>query len=467
MLHLPLLRHGEVYRSLETAPVPDVRRGVVAAEVSVANVAMLRRDAKRARAARDLLRLMPAAERVRRSQAAADLLLSETLPCGEASQTPDAYVQQTSDTTGLPHALVRRNLDKIVWVLRHLDVVLAGLMRGIPLSALDDGEAGVGGLRVGLVQQAHTLAAVLPSNSPGVHSLWVPALALGAPLVLKPGKADPWTPLRLAAAFAAAGLPAEAVGYYPAGHEASAALVDLHDRTLLFGGDDVVRRFGGNPRVEVHGPGFSKIVVGADRAGDELILDPIVASVADNGGRSCINASTILCPPGTGDRIARALAERLVGLRPSALEDPDAKLAAFAEPDVARAIDARIDSLLAGATDVTAAMRGGPRCVEHDGLVWLLPTVVRCGLAHPLARTEFPFPFVSVVEVPASETVEALGPTLALLALTDDDVLRAALRDARHVDRLHLTDTPTSRIAWDQPHEGNLFEALWRRRAVG
>jgi len=26
---------------------------------------------------------------------------------------------------------------------------------------------------------------------------------------------------------------------------------------------------------------------------------------------------------------------------------------------------------------------------------------------------------------------------------------------------------PTGRVEWDQPHEGNLFEHLYRRRALG
>jgi hypothetical protein len=34
------------------------------------------------------------------------------------------------------------------------------------------------------------------------------------------------------------------------------------------------------------------------------------------------------------------------------------------------------------------------------------------------------------------------------------------------VDRLNLGAIPTNRIVWDQPHEGNLFEHLYGRRAI-
>ena len=55
-----------------------------------------------------------------------------------------------------------------------------------------------------------------------------------------------------------------------------------------------------DPRVQGHGPGFSKVIVGADLidTADERprLLDVMLESIADNGGRSCVNASTIVVP---------------------------------------------------------------------------------------------------------------------------------------------------------------------------
>ena len=63
--------------------------------------------------------------------------------------------------------------------------------------------------------RADALGVVLPSNSPGVHSLWAPATVLKMPLVLKPGSAEPWTPLRIIQAWIKAGAPAEGFGVLP------------------------------------------------------------------------------------------------------------------------------------------------------------------------------------------------------------------------------------------------------------
>ena len=76
---------------------------------------------------------------------------------------------------------------------------------------------------------------MLPSNSPGVHSLWLPAFALKTPLVLKPGSAEPWTPYRIIQALMQAGAPAEAFGYYPADHAGGAEILRRCGRGMVFG----------------------------------------------------------------------------------------------------------------------------------------------------------------------------------------------------------------------------------------
>jgi len=59
-----------------------------------------------------------------------------------------------------------------------------------------------------------------------------------------------------------------------------------------------------------------------------------------------------------------------------------------------------------------------------------------------------------------------LGPTLTLTALTHDQSLIDRLLVSEQVSRLHVGPIPTNEIAWDQPHEGNLFEHLYVRRSL-
>jgi hypothetical protein len=168
-------------------------------------------------------------------------------------------VRDTSATTGMPHVMVRRNMEKIRGVLAGLGAVLDGLTRGLDLDVLDRGLGEAEGHAVSFAPRAEALGVVLPSNSPGVHALWVPTLVLKTALVLKPGSAEPWTPYRIAQGLFAAGLPPEALGYYPTDHAGATAMLLACGRGMVFGDTGSTARWSGDPRVEVHGPGYSKV----------------------------------------------------------------------------------------------------------------------------------------------------------------------------------------------------------------
>ena len=82
-----------------------------------------------------------------------------------------------------------------------------------------------------------------------------------------------------------------------------------------------------------------------------------------------------------------------------------------------------------------------------------------------MANKEFLFPFVSVVKARQEDIPEALGPSLVVTAITSDPKLINRLVSAPHVDRLNIGAVATNQISWDQPHEGNLFDHLYARRA--
>jgi acyl-CoA reductase-like NAD-dependent aldehyde dehydrogenase len=471
MLHLPILRRGRPYRSVELARVPHFRTGEPVAEVSQANPGLVRRDLLEdaQRGMRASLDAIPARELLALSRRAAASFVSDTLPLGDTTQAPEEYVRQLAATTGMPHVFVRRNMEKIRGVLDGIETVLAGLTRGLEPSVLDAGVGEAGGHALSFVPRAHTLGVVLPSNSPGVHALWVPTVALKTALVLKPGGAEPWTPYRVVQAFLKAGAPHEAFGFYPTDHAGAAEILRRCGRGMVFGDVASTRPWLSDPRVEVHGPGYSKVLLGPDAAREwAQHLDVMVSSIAENGGRSCVNASGVWTTANARE-IAETLAERLAAVVPKAEDDPEAKIAPFADRRVAERISSLIDRELEvpGAVDLTARRRGGPRVVTWKGATYLLPTIVLCDSPdHPLANREFLFPFASVVPVAPEQVPGALGPTLAVTALTRDAELLRRIVASPLLHRLNLGALPTWQVSWDQPHEGNLFEHLYARRAL-
>ena len=462
------MRWGEPYTSMEVDEVVHFSTGEPIAKVSRANGGLIQRDARKAQRARDALRELPIDDLIARVGRAGELYMGATLPMGDGTQTADEFVHAQSASTGLPERMCRANMKKNAFVLGEMRSILESLTRGLSLDVLSTGKGEERGVPISYQAQSPVLGLVLPSNSPGVHTLWLPIIPMQVGLVLKPGPQEPWTPYRMAAAFFEAGIPRAAISIYPGGADVGAAVLDACPRSLVFGGTPTVDRYRGNPKVQAHGPGFSKILIGDDQVDRwEQYLDLMVESVFVNSGRSCINCSGIWASRHTRE-IADAVAQRLAAIRPLPPEHADASLAAFTVPGVAEAISQSIDADLEGqgVTDMTAKYRDTERLVRNGRSDYLLPTVAHVSSPEPaIVRKEYMFPFVTVVECPESKMIEAIGPTLVCTAITCNESFRSRLLDAVHIDRLNLGPVPTTQLNWRQPHEGNIVEFLFRARA--
>ena len=441
------------------------------AVISQVNAGILRKDLGRISEARAALKKFTVEELIAISAKAGEWFLNGELPCGDRGHVQSAaqYVETLSSTSGLPEVMVRRNMVKIHHALTHVRTILNGLTRGLPLEVIDRGYGEQSGAAVSYYPTTNALGLVMPSNSPAVNSLWLPAIALKTPVIIKPGREDPWTPYRLIQAFIAAGAPAEAFGFYPTDHEGSGEVMKLCGRALIFGDANTVEQYRSQPKFSVHGPGFSKVLIGNDAIENwPAYIDLIASSISENGGRSCVNASAVVVPK-YGAEIADALAKKLGPIEPLSPKDENARLSGFANPKMADFIDAAIEDGLQtpGAEDATAKYRGGPRKVEFGGGVYLRPTIVHCdSFAHPLANKEYLCPYASVVETPQDQMLARIGPSLVVTAITQDPEFTAALLDSPLIERLNLGPVSTMKISWDQPHEGNMFEFLYKRRSI-
>ena len=265
MLHIPIARWGEPYQSMAADKVVHFVTGEELAEVSRANAALVERDMRHAPRARAALREIPIRDLLQMAKKAGELYASAELPLGDGTQTPDQFVRMQSATTGLPEHMCRFNMTKNKFVLENMDKILDSLTRGLDLNFLSRGYGiEARGVPVSYQAQSPVLGLVLPSNSPGVHTLWLPIIPLQVGLVLKPGPQEPWTPYRMANAFIQAGVPKQAIAIYPGLGDIGAAVLNSCPRSLIFGGTATVEQYKGNPRVQAHGPGFSKILLGED-----------------------------------------------------------------------------------------------------------------------------------------------------------------------------------------------------------
>jgi hypothetical protein len=469
--HIPVIRRGRAYQSLDQHNIVDHRNGSVLATVSTINAGIIRKDLSRIGESRAALKKFTVAQLLEICTKAGDLFVNGSLPFGDKghTQSPQQYVETLSSTSGLPHVMVRRNMTKIQHALINMRTVLNGLTRGLDLSIIDQGYGEQNGARVSYFASTQALGLVMPSNSPAVNSLWLPAIPLKIPVIIKPGREEPWTPYRLIQAFIAAGCPAEAFGFYPTDHEGAGEILRSCGRALIFGDKSTTAQYANNPAIQVHGPGFSKILIGEDEIERwPEFIDVMVSAISDNGGRSCINASAIVVPK-YATEIADALAKKLGPVAPTKADDASARLSGFANPKMAEFIDATIEEGLKapGATDVTAKYRNGDRKVAFEGGVYLRPTIALCdSFSHPLSNKEFLCPYASVVQVPQSEMLKQIGPSLAVTAITKDPAFIDQLLESPLIERLNIGPLSTMNVSWDQPHEGNMFEFLYKRRSI-
>jgi acyl-CoA reductase-like NAD-dependent aldehyde dehydrogenase len=267
-------------------------------------------------------------------------------------------------------------------------------------------------------------------------------------------------------AFIAAGIPAEAFCMYPGGHDVGGTIMSKCDKSMIFGSAQTVQQYSGNPRVQAHGPGFSKILLGDDIVDHwEDYLDLMVESVASNSGRGCINCSGIWASRHTRE-IAEALAARIGPIDALSPIDDKSELAAFTNPQMATGTWSMIQQDLseAGVQDMTASY--GPRLIERERCAYLRPMVVHADSpARGVAAKEYMFPFASVVKCEQKDMIKSIGQTLIGTAITADERWIDELTNAVNIDRLNIGPVPTNRLNWLQPHEGNLIDFLFRSRA--
>lgn len=544
-MHIPALRLGKPYVSAEKVDVVNHATGEKLAEVSQVNAGIVVRDLPKYAASREMLRKLSMEDLLAICNRAGQHFMESALPLGEgATQTPDDYVKNLSASSGLPHNMVRRNMSKINYLFSEMRTVLNGLTRNMDLRVLDN--SGYSGPPLSFYPCTNALGVVLPSNSPGVNSLWMPSLALKIPVILKPGREEPWTPFRIIQAFIAGGMPAEAFGFYPTDHEGAGKIIDSCGRSCLFGDESTTARWANNPAVQLHGPGRSKILIGDDCIENwRAYVDVIVDSIGQNGGRSCVNASAVIVPK-YAKEIAEELGKRFAPINAKEPSDPNAALSAFANVKMADWIDSTItDGLSSGADDlskrqavdmrsnvdmswkappasedVTQRMRieaaikelseadwralGAKDEAERrlyapvlkhlseedwkseaakavvrnlrektarkqvlNGGTYLRSTIVHCqSFEHSLANKEFLFPYASVVEMPQEQMLPGIGHSLVVTAITNDPGFKDKLLASPLIDRLNIGPVSTMKVSWDQPHEGNLFEFLYKRRAI-
>jgi hypothetical protein len=363
---------------------------------------------------------------------------------------PEAYVRNASLTSGLPLSITRaQTLGLFPPAFRMMDRFIHVQSPG-GLEVFDTHTYEAGGIRIGLTPRGRNVGFVMPGNHPSTHLMWLCALAMKMPVVLRPSSDDLFTPYRLVTSLLEAGLPEDAV-------------VQSCSLAVLFGGQQLADRYASNRNVRIHGPGRSKVIVLAD-ADFEAAVELISRLVMDDAGRGCINGSAVVVE-GSAGKLAAAVAEALDRVPVQSPLAEGARLGAV-RPSEAAAYNALIDSRLgAGARELTPGRER--RVATVDGASIMRPTVIEvASFQHPLFGMELPFPFVVFTSAPRQDLLRAARHSLAVVVAGADETLMEELLLEPTVDKVFEGGALSTEFDPREPHEGFLLDFLYQKKAL-
>lgn len=361
----------------------------------------------------------------------------------------DAYTVAASRISGVPLTVTRAGARGVA---DGVASAFSAIQPARPTGAVLDWRDARGGGAV-WARRGDVFAVLASGNGPGVHGLWPQALALGYRVAVRPSRREPLTAHRLIQALRQAGFRPHDAVYLPTDHRGADELVRCADLAMVYGGQDVVDKYAGDPTVFVNGPGRAKILITADHDWRDY-LDVVVDSIADLGGVACVNATAVLVE-GDPRPLAEAIAERLAGIDNADL--PTQKL------DAATAVANHLATVAAG----TTPLLGADQVVAPlgDGYAALRPAVHL--LDKPDAaklNVELPFPCVWVAPWSRSDGLAPLRHSLVISAITGDEDLVDDLLADPTIANVYGGQHPTHHTAPAIPHDGFLADFLMRNK---
>lgn len=202
------------------------------------------------------------------------------------------------------------------------------------------------------IRRGNVFAVHAAGNHPGVHALWLEAVALGFRVAVRSSRREPLTPYRLITALRTAGFGEDRIVLLPTDHAAADEILRQADLGMVYGGQEVIDKYAADPTVLPNGPGRSKILVTADCDWRDH-LDMIVDSISHEGGTACVNATAVFVE-GDPAPLAEAIAARLAAIPSLPPEDDKAVLTAYSLP-AAKKIESCLRSKAKGTTAVLEA----------------------------------------------------------------------------------------------------------------
>jgi aldehyde dehydrogenase (NAD+) len=279
------------------------------------------------------------------------------------------------------------------------------------------------------------VAAITPFNHPlnQVAHKVAPAIAAGAPMVLKPSEKTPLTALWLARTLRECGLPAGAVTIVTGDREEVLEAMLGHDRVdvVSFTGGVAVGKLIsdrlGYRRAVLELGGNDPLLVLADADLDRA-AELAVTGATRNSGQRCTSVKRIVVESSVADELAERALQRVAALKVGDPLADDTDIGTLIDEEAAERVEARVR---AAVRDGAALLLGG----ERTGAQLVPPLLDRVSPQSELVARETFGPAAPIIRVEGLDEAIATanGTDYGLSAGVVTNDLRAALRCVREL----------------------------------
>lgn len=390
-------------------------------------------------------------------KAAGTILMNEIIN----KESVEDYYLKYSLSTGLPYSVGVNGLRAISEKMINIEKIVKSEVPKGQIGCLDTGLVEEEYNKLAVAKEGQLLGVIAPSNHPAVHISWITALALKYSVVVKPGRDDPYTPMRIVRALIIAGINPHLLSVIPMEHHYIKSFIKTCDKTIVYGNKETVKLFD-EQKIISRSEGNSKVFISMSEGyEEEEALSIAFNSVLHDGGKRCTNASMIVVKGGSARDFAYKLAKKFSQVKIMDPTDEKAMVGCFKDLQLASKLNDFIDNNLGDAEDVTLSLIGKERLVKKGAYAFLRPTVIYCPTPKStLLNNELPFPFVTVI---GGGEGDLKGGLAVSLVNTSKEVATEILRDP-HNSRV-IINGPTYKDKVGSPHDGSLFHKLYKTKA--
>lgn len=447
-------------------------KGTSIAEIIYTDNDVLRWTLKKKLNGKNLYENFTVSDVIEKFKKAGNLFLTGEINIGNLKMGPEEYARLVTLSTGMPISIINETIEKISNLLMNIEEILKIQIPNEDMGVLERGYYSVNNKTIGWIPTGKNLFAMTPSNHPNVNYIWILAVALGYPVIIRPATDDPFTPYRIIKCLIQAGFPKENFNFFPMSHASIDSFIDCIDKSILFGGDTIEEKYSGSSKVKTFGPGNSAIIINEAYYTEhkDEVLNIVLKSMVTASGRGCINASYIYFI-GDGRELAEMVAKKVSEISVMNPLNKEAQLAAIKSEKIAAKYNNFIeDNIALGYSDLTEKYRNTKRMISLDEANYLLPTVLYVKekqiLNNQKIGMELPFPFITFIDDCNEENLLTyISNSLSVSYLGNKKDLFNKILHCEGNGKLYF-NAPTNSNDFSDPHEGFISHFLYQAKAL-